>query len=88
VVKKLLLAADYGEFVAFKMKDPPNVFSADTLRRPLNERQWRLAAHYYVYRNIGIVSCVYKDHKIAKNPDQYSDPVHDREVRIEAQIRF
>ena len=85
IKKRLLLAADFGEYIAGEMKNPPAKLETD-LRKQLDERQWRLAAHFYFYRNVGVMSLLYKDRRI-QNPN---GPEFNREqqLSLEANYRF
>ncbi|MDH5490469.1 MAG: hypothetical protein OEY14_00700 [Myxococcales bacterium] len=84
--RRLLLAADVGQFVAGDF-EPPDGFDAD-LRRPLDELQWRVAMHLYWYRNIGLLSLLYAERHIEENVDRPTDRTVERSLRLEAQFRF
>jgi hypothetical protein len=86
IPKRLLLAADYGAYIAGEMKNPPAVLQTD-LRRQLDEVQWRVAAHVYLVRNIGLLSLLYTNRAIA-NADKALDANVEQTVRLEAQYRF
>jgi len=83
IKRKVFLAADYGEFIATKMMNP--IEGSEDVKLG-NERQWRAAIHYYFYRNIGILSLLYRDaweEGIDGDPDNI-----ERELGLEAQYRF
>jgi len=63
-------------------------YGSDTVRRPLQEFQWRLGAHLYWYRNIGLASLVYTNRTIEANPDRLDAPVNEQTGRFEIQFRF
>lgn len=63
VPKWLMLAADYGAFVTQKMQNLPIDATSD-LTKQLDEAQFRAAAHLYVWRNIGILSAVYRHRNV------------------------
>lgn len=87
IPKRLLLAADFGAYVILQpMKNPPATLQTD-LKKQLDEQQWRLAAHYYLYRNIGILSLLYKDRTI-KNAKEGLAANREQRVSLEAQYRF
>ena len=86
IPKRLLLAADFGEYLPGEMKNPPQLKETD-LRKQLDERQWRLAAHLYFYRNIGIVSLLYKNRSVS-NIKPGLPANQEQQVSLEAQYRF
>ena len=59
IPKYLMLAADYGEFQAEPFRNQPDPLQSTVVREPNDEMQYRLAAHYYYYRDIGVLSLVY-----------------------------
>ena len=85
IKKVLLLAADFGQYLASTMKNPPVVAQTD-LKKQNDETQWRVAAHWYFWRNIGVLSLLYDDHLIKGQPGK-SD-THDRILSLIAQYRF
>ncbi len=87
VPKMLMLAADVGTFNSQTI-NVPGGFGSSTLTRPLDELDWRVALHFYYYRNIGLLSLLYSEQRLEQNPDSPSDPTLNRELRLEAQFRF
>lgn len=86
IPKRLLLAADFGAYLAGEMKNPPAILETD-LRKQLDEQQWRVAAHLYVVRNIGLLSLLYTNRAVA-NADKALPANVEQTVRLEAQYRF
>jgi hypothetical protein len=86
IPKWLLLAADYGELVAGELKDAPANLET-TLKKQLDERQFRAAAHLYFYRNIGLLSLLFRHQEIA---DYYrnNNPTKAQEFVLSTQFRF
>lgn len=86
IPKWLLLAADYGELVAGELKDAPANLET-TLKKQLDERQFRAAAHLYFYRNIGMLSLLFRHQEIA---DYYrnNNPTKAQEFVLSTQFRF
>ena len=68
------------------MKNPHGVLQTD-LKKQLDERQWRVAAHVYFWRNIGILTALYRDRTVAA-PIGQTDPTHEKEAVLSAQFRF
>ncbi|MCR9159237.1 MAG: hypothetical protein ACE37F_09035 [Nannocystaceae bacterium] len=60
--KRLLLAADFGQYLATDFEDPPEDIQID-LRRQLQSTQWRTAAHVYLWRNVFFASAVYQNRR-------------------------
>ena len=86
VPKYLLFAADFGEFMASTMQNPHGVLQTD-LKKQLDERQWRVAAHYYFWRSVGILTLMYRDHTVAAALGK-TDPTHEKEFTLTGQFRF
>ncbi len=60
--KRLLLAADYGQYLATDFEDAPEDPQID-LRRQLQSRQYRVAAHVYLWRDVFFTSAVFSDRR-------------------------
>lgn len=86
VPKKLMLAADYGAFVAQPFQDPTGAEEAD-LGKPQDEWQLRAALHWYFWRNIGVLSARYQLRWL-ENKDIELPGTTTAEGRLEAQYRF
>ncbi|MEZ4257398.1 MAG: hypothetical protein R3A78_17065, partial [Polyangiales bacterium] len=86
--KNLFLAADVGSYKASEFKKLPVGGFDSELRRPLDEFQFRTALHWYYWRNIGVLTLLYKHDVIEKNPDNPTDPRINREIHLETQFRF
>lgn len=87
IPRRLLLAADVGGYFPGAMGNPPASFSS-AIPRPLQEFQYRAAAHFYFYRHIGLVSLLWSDHFIERNTDNPRDTIREQQLRLEAQFRF
>jgi len=97
IPKLLLLSGDIGGFYP-QAPDCERVdratdmntcgYASDTIRRPLQEFQWRLGAHLYWYKNIALASLVYTNRTIEANPDRLDAPVNEQVGRFEIQFRF
>ncbi|MEZ4475458.1 MAG: hypothetical protein R3F60_32620 [bacterium] len=85
IPKFMMVAVEYGAVSAGEFEEPPAVLTT-TLRSQRDENQFRAAAHFFVYRNIGVLSAVYADHRIPEQ-DGASEVV-EREARLVAQYRF
>jgi hypothetical protein len=93
VPKYLLLAADFGQFISSDYDDLPENGSdiESDIRNQDQELQWRVGAHWYFYRNIGVLSVVYTEAHIEPFQIPGRDPeadVTERELRLVAQYRF
>ncbi|MFT7625272.1 MAG: hypothetical protein ACI9WU_004463, partial [Myxococcota bacterium] len=85
--KRLMLGADFGEFVAGDMGNPPEVLETE-LRRQLNELQWRIGLNWYWYRNVGVATILYTDREVEPSQVGQEEPDRERELRLEVQYRF
>ncbi len=86
VPRLFMLAADIGQFYAGRFQETPDFDSE--LRRPIDELVFRAALHWFFYRNIGLLSLLYREGHLEENPDRPEDPTLERELRLEAQFRF
>ncbi len=84
VPKYLMLAADFGSFIA------DDYAMGSTARKDVNrqrdEQQFRVALHGYIWKNVGIASLLYRDDQLqgtVKDP-----PTHLRELTANLQFRF
>jgi hypothetical protein len=84
--KRLMVAADFGQYKAGDMDDPPDQVETD-IKKQRNETQWRVAAHLYFWQNIGVASVLYSDRKLSPIEDG-GEEQRAREIRIVAQYRF
>jgi len=87
----LMLAADVGGSFAQEFQpgpgDPMPDFGAG-FNRPIDQFQWRVALHWYWFRNIGLLSLMFRETRLEENPDRAQDSTLEREMRLEAQFRF
>lgn len=82
VPKKLMVAADFGQYVA----QPYERASSDSPRLQ-NEWQARAAVHYYFWKNIGLVSLLYRERH--QDPRDATHPENlERQVSLEMQYRY
>ncbi|MCC6873296.1 MAG: hypothetical protein IT378_03225 [Sandaracinaceae bacterium] len=89
VPRVLMLAADVGGFYApLEYSNLPSGGFGSAFDRPLELFQWRVAFHWYYFRNIGILSLLYSETYNQENPDRPEDALAVRELRLEAQFRF
>jgi hypothetical protein len=84
--KTLMFAADFGQFRATPFTVEPGQLETD-LRKIRDQQQWRLAAHYYFWGNIGVASLVYNDHLQAEAASG-SEAKHEQSIKLVAQYRF
>ncbi|MBI5611080.1 MAG: hypothetical protein HY902_19565 [Deltaproteobacteria bacterium] len=84
IPKYLLVAADFGAFVA---DDYQMGSTARTdVNRQRDEQQFRVAIHGYIWKNVGIASLLYRDDQLqgtVRDPKQ-----HIRELTANLQFRF
>ena len=85
VPKWLMLAGDYGAFVTETMKNLPANATSD-LTKQLDEQQYRVAAHVYLWRNLLILSGIFRD-RLTGASDSVA-AIHEREIFGNIQFRF
>lgn len=86
IKKKLMVAADFGQFLASDFTNPPEQLQTD-LKKIRDETQWRAALHYYFRGNIGLLSLIYSDHYLAAN-EAGKDNERKHSIKLVAQYRF
>ncbi len=84
--RNLFLAADIGGFNAGEFENQPE-FDA-LLRRPLDQIHWRVALHWFWYRQVGRLALLYREAHLEENVDRPQDATLEREIRLESIFRF
>jgi len=69
VSKRLMLAADFGQYLATKFEDPPAVLGYD-LKRQIQELQYRAAAHVYLWRDVLFLTAIWRDRRLEPSAGQ------------------
>ena len=87
VEKHLMLGADFGEFVPTDPENPPELEETE-LRRQLSEMQWRVALHWYFWRNVGVATLLYKDREVEPSVKGQVEPDRERSLGLTVQYRF
>lgn len=86
IPKHLYITADFGQYLPGEMDNPPALAETDILRQ-LEELQWRVGAHWYFYRNIGVLSAIYSDRTLENRREGEPD-THERTFKVVGQYRF
>ena len=89
VKRRLLFAADFGEYRSSEFESPPEELGSD-LRRQLQELQYRVAAHIYLWRNVFLAQIVWRDRFVERPPSSQIPEGTDRraDLRILLLYRF
>ncbi|PID37599.1 MAG: hypothetical protein CSB49_08820 [Proteobacteria bacterium] len=89
IPKWLMIAGDFGMFRAHDFKLSPTLSAElrDELKRINDERQLRVAAHLFFYRNVGVFSVMFRD-RFVENYSFSGADRKERELRFAAQYRF
>ncbi len=82
----IMLAADFGQYFAGEMENPPELLETD-LKKQRNETQWRVAAHFYFWRTIGRFTVVYGDRTLTSLDAEEPD-TREQKIGVIAQYRF
>ncbi len=65
IKRRLLLAADFGQYLATDFENPPDPNNLPyDLRRQTQEMQYRIAAHVYLWRDIWLLQFVWQDRRV------------------------
>ncbi len=87
--KHLLLTGDFGQYIAGDLANAPaaiNDLGTDAGRQA-DERMIRGALHWYFYRNIGVLTALYKNRKVFGSRDNNAGFL-ENELRLTAGFRF
>jgi len=91
VKRRLLFAADFGEYRSSEFDNPPPAEELGSdLRRQLQELQYRVAAHIYLWRNVFLAQVVWRDRFVERPPSSQIPDGTDRrsDLRILLLYRF
>lgn len=84
--KHLLLAADFGMYTAQDYDELPEDPDAGP-RQFRDQLQFRVALHWWWYRNIGLLSLLYSESHFEEDDNPNTNET-ERIIRLEAQFRF
>lgn len=89
VKRRLLFAADFGQYLATPFESPPDELGSD-LRRQLQELQYRVVAHVYLWRDVLIGQLVWRDRFVERPPSSVIPDGTDRrsDLRLMLLYRF
>ncbi len=85
IPKWLYLGADFGAFLSDPFQNVP-ASAAANLTKQLDEQQWRVGAHVYFWRNIGIMSLIYRDRRVGGTDTVAA--IHEQEIFGNVTFRF
>lgn len=84
--KHFFLAADYGQYRADDMQNPPEDMSSDVAKQR-DEQMARAALHWFFYQNVGVITALYKWREV-KETRNLKDGYKESEARLVAQFWF
>jgi len=84
--KRLMLAGDFGQYLATDFEDPPDVLLTD-LRRQIRELQYRFAAHVYLWRDVFYGTLIFRDRRLEPVPPRVGIQVA-QDIRVLLTYRF
>jgi hypothetical protein len=84
--KRLLLAADFGQYYSTEFDRPPTDPGID-LRRQLAELQYRIAAHVYLWRDVFFATLVWRDRRVEPAPPRVGIQTF-QDIRLMLTYRF
>lgn len=89
IKKRLLLAADFGQYLATEFERPPVELGYD-LRRQNQEMQYRVAAHVFLWRELFMLTLIWGDRRVRSNPLSTDTAVvtKQQDLRLVFQYRF
>ncbi|MFO7564845.1 MAG: hypothetical protein R6X02_19530 [Enhygromyxa sp.] len=89
VKRRLLLSADFGQYLSTPFEAPPANLGSD-LRRQLQELQYRVAAHIFIWRNVFLAQVVWADRWVERPPSAQIPDGTDRrsDLRVLLMYRF
>jgi len=89
IKRRLLLTTDFGQYLSTPFEAPPVDLGSD-LRRQLQELQYRVAAHIYIWRNVFLLQIVWRDRWVERAPSAQIPDGTDRraDLRVLLLYRF
>ena len=89
VKRRLLFAADFGQYLSTPFEAPPDELGSD-LRRQLQELQYRVVAHVYIWRDVLLAQIVWRDRFVERAPSTVIPEGTDRrsDLRLMLLYRF
>lgn len=79
--KWVMFAADFGQFYATPLMNPPANLETD-LRRQNNEFMVRAALHIYVWKSVGVVSFVVRDRYVGPGVEEGQGNIFDPSLHL------
>jgi hypothetical protein len=87
VKRRLLFSADFGQYLSTPFEKPPQDLGTD-LRRQLQELQYRVAAHIYIWRNVFMAQIVFRDRFVERAPSAQIPDGTDRETDLRVLLLY
>jgi hypothetical protein len=89
IKRRLMFAADFGQYRSTAFERPPVELGSD-LRRQLEELQYRVVAHIYLWRNVFLAQIVWRDRFVERPPSGVIPDGIDRrsDLRVLLMYRF
>jgi hypothetical protein len=89
IKRRLMFATDFGQYLSSPFERPPDELGSD-LRRQLQELQYRVVAHIYLWRNVFLAQIVWRDRFVERPPSTVIPDGTDRrsDLRILLMYRF
>lgn len=91
IKKRLLLAADFGQYLATPFERPPATLGYD-LRRQNQEMQYRVAAHVFLWRELFMLTLIWGDRRIRSSAliegTEAATVTKNQDLRLVFQYRF
>ena len=78
--KRMVVAADFGQYLATDFENPPDVLGYD-LRRQLGELQYRAAVHVYLWRDVFYGTLIWRDRRVEPPPGEVG-------IQVEQDLRL
>lgn len=89
IKRRLMVSGDFGQYLSTPFEAPPADLGSD-LRRQLQELQYRVAAHIYLWRNVLVAQIVWRDRWVERAPSTQIPDGTDRrsDLRVLLLYRF
>lgn len=81
VPKHIMLGFDFGSYLAGAFKTLPEGGYSSLVREPRDEMQYRIALHWYFFRNIGVASFLYSYHFTENGYRNQKNGLDENEIR-------
>ncbi len=87
VKKRLLFAADFGQYLATEFENPPDAANLPyDLRRQVQELQYRVAAHIFLWRDVWLMQLVWQDRRVENTTGSVTNTFTGERIELDPDV--